>query len=214
MPRQPVCYPPDPEIVAGFERIRERLEIPAEFPQDVLQEATEAAAVGAQVPDSAAAKIRDVRDIPFIAIGPAGSTDLDQAFAAQRSSDGYIVSYAIADVAASITPGGPIDREARVRGVTLYSPVRRTSLHPEATSENAGSLLAGRAWQALLWTIELDAAGVLGDARIERARVRNRQELSYRQAQDLAVSADPDEPIGLLERSANVALRSKPNEER
>ncbi len=198
MPRQPVRCPPDPEIVAGFERIRERLKIPAEFPQDVLQEAKEAAAAGPQVPDSAAANIRDARDIPFVAIDPAGSTDLDQAFAAQRSGDGYIVSYAIADVAAFITPGGPIDKEARVRGVTLYSPDRRTSLHPEAISENAGSLLAGRERQALLWTIELDAAGVLGDARIERARVRNRQELSYREAQDLAVSAGPDSPIGLL----------------
>ncbi|MDG1367674.1 MAG: hypothetical protein P8I99_13675 [Acidimicrobiales bacterium] len=103
MPRQPFRCPPDPEIVAGFERIRERLEIPAEFPQDVLQEAKEAAAAGPQVPDSAAAKIRDARDIPFIAIDPAGSTDLHQAFAAQRSGDGYIVYYAIADVAAFIT---------------------------------------------------------------------------------------------------------------
>ena len=198
MPRQPVRCPPDPEIVAGFERIRDRLEIPAEFPDEVLREAEEAAAAGPRIPDGAATEIRDARDIPFVAIDPQGSTDLDQAFAAHRSGDGYVVSYAIADVAAFVAPGGSIDREARTRGVTLYSPDRRTSLHPEAISENAGSLLEGRDRQALLWTIELDGDGVLGDARIERALVRNRRELSYREAQQLASTADADEPVGLL----------------
>lgn len=198
MPRQPVRCPPDPEIIAGFDRIRERLDIPPTFPAAVLHEAEQAAAAGPQIPAGAATEVVDARDIPFVAIDPEGSTDLDQAFAARRSGDGHVVSYAIADVAAFVTPGGHIDTEARERGVTLYAPDRRTSLHPEAISENAGSLLEGQDRQALLWTIELDAAGELTSARIERALVRNRQELSYRTAQSLAADAEPDEPIGLL----------------
>lgn len=198
MPRSPVRCPPDPAIVAGFERIRRQLAIPAHFPAAVLDEAEAAAAAGPRVPDGAHHDVRDARDIPFIAIDPVGSTDLDQAFAARRAHDGYVVSYAIADVAAFVAPGGAIDAEARARGVTLYSPDRRTSLHPEAISERAGSLLQGQDRQSLLWTIELDADGELGAARLERALVRNRSELSYRAAQDLVDVAAPDDPITLL----------------
>lgn len=198
MPRQPVRCPPDPQIIAGFERIRRRLEIPAEFPAAVLEEADRAAADGPRIPDGAASDVRDARDIPFVAIDPDGSTDLDQAFAAHRNGDAYTVSYAIADVAAFVAPGGAIDGEARDRGVTLYSPDRRTSLHPESISERAGSLLEGQDRQALLWTIELDADGTLGAARIERAMVRNRRQLSYRTAQSLVDTADPDDPLTLL----------------
>ncbi len=206
MPRQPVRCLPDPDVVAGFERIREQLQIPAEFPPHVLHEAEQAVAAGPKVPAGAAAEILDARDIAFVTIDPPGSTDLDQAFAARRSRAGYIVSYAIADVAAFIVPGGSIDGEARARGLTLYSPDRRTSLHPEVISEDAGSLLAGCERQALLWTIELDAAGALREARVERALVRNRCQLSYREAQKLAASAGSDEPVGLLREIGELRL--------
>ena len=84
------------------------------------------------------------RDLPLVAIDPPSSQDLDQAFAAEPLPSGYRVFYAIADVAALGDAGGVIDSEARTRGLTLYSPDRRTSLHPERINEDAGSLRAGQ----------------------------------------------------------------------
>ena len=170
-------------MVAGFRRIRDQLDVPPSFSDDVEAAASAARTAGPQIPPGAAASVRDARTIPFVAIDPPGSRDLDQAFAAEPTADGHRVFYAIADVAALVTPGGLVDVEARARGLTLYSPDLRTSLHPEAINEDAGSLLEGQERQALLWTIDLDGSGEIIDARLERARVINTAQLTYAEAQ-------------------------------
>lgn len=185
-------------MVAGFDRIRTELNVPTAFPDMVLQTAADSVATGPQIPPGADSSVVDARDLPFIAIDPPGSTDLDQAFFARRRGDGYTVFYAIADVAALVAPGGAVDLEARDRGLTLYSPDLRTSLHPESINEDGGSLLEGQDRQALLWTIEVDGEGVLGDARLERADVRTRHQLTYRAAQAQLATAGPDDALTLL----------------
>ena len=207
MPRHVVRCPPEPSFVAGFERIRAELDVPAAFPDEVLEAAHAAVRDGPTAPPGAADHVRDRRDIEFVAIDPAGSTDLDQAFAAERLGDGHRVYYAIADVAAWVAPDGPVDREARSRGLTLYSPDRRTSLHPESISEDAGSLLENQDRRALLWTIDLDGDGHLLDAHLERALVRNRRQLSYRVAQSELETADADHPLALLREIGERRIR-------
>ena len=64
----------------------------------------------------------------------------------------------------------------------MYSPDGRSPLHPASLSEGAASLLPDQERQALLWTIDLDDAGYLADAHLERALVRSRAQLTYRQA--------------------------------
>ena len=80
------------ELEAGFARIRTELGVPAAFPVPVLAEAERAEPA---ITDSDRV---DGRHLPLVAIDPAGSTDLDQAFAAERLRDGFRVRYAIADV--------------------------------------------------------------------------------------------------------------------
>ena len=64
--------------------------------------------------------------------------DLDQALHIERDGDGYVVHYAIADVAAFVTPGDPVDVEANRRGETLYGADSKVPLHPKVISEDAG----------------------------------------------------------------------------
>ncbi len=73
----------------------------------------------------------DATDIPFVTIDPAGSMDLDQAVhIAARPTGGFIVSYAIADVAAFVRPGSAVYAESLRRGQTLYLPDAPIRLHP------------------------------------------------------------------------------------
>lgn len=193
-------------MLEGFRRLRAELEVPQAFTDAVSAAAEESADRGPVLPPGAANKIRDARDIEFVAIDPEGSIDLDQAYSARRTKSGYRVFYAIADVASLVAPGGLIDDEARARGLTLYSPDMRTSLHPPRINEDAGSLLEGRDRRALLWSIDLDSHGEIVDAHIERATVRNRAQLSYRQAQRLIKVADPDDPLALLREIGRLRL--------
>ncbi len=163
------------EFEVGFANIRAELAVPETFPADVL-----AAAERATPPS---VERRDARSLDFIAIDPPGATDLDQAFAAEVTENGFRVFYAIADLGAFVEPGGPIDTEARERGATRYSPDLRTPLHPPAISEDRASLLPGLDRPALLWTIDLDDTGMPTSSHLERAVVQIREAISYAEAQ-------------------------------
>jgi exoribonuclease R len=64
----------------------------------------------------------------------------------------------------------------------MYSPDSRAPLHPPRLSEDAASLLPDVDRQALLWTIDLNDVGEIISANLERAVVRSRAKLSYRDA--------------------------------
>jgi len=184
VPRRHV-HPIEPVVGDGLARIRAELEVPASFPPEVLE-----AADALTVPTGDGRV--DRRDLPMLTVDPAGSTDLDQAFAIEPTDDGgHVVWYAIADVAALVEPGGAIDVEARRRGVTLYAPDRRAPLHPPALSERVGSLLPEQDRAAVLWRLRLDTAGRLVETTVERALVRSRAQLSYVEAQDRHRDGDP-----------------------
>ena len=180
-----------PTIAEAFAELRARQEIPTDFPPAAIAVATTAAAQP-RLPTF------DRTDLELITIDPPGSRDLDQALHLRRVGDGYLVSYAIADVAAFVTAGDPVDQEAQRRGQTLYAPDLRTPLHPLVLSEGAASLLPNVDRPALLWTLELDGRGELVETGVVRARVRSREQLSYQQAQREIDGGAPRETLALL----------------
>ncbi|WGX99068.1 RNB domain-containing ribonuclease [Nocardioides sp. L-11A] len=170
-----------PEIQEGLAAIAAELDLPAGFPAEVTAAAERAA-------DEVVLPELDRTDLPFLTIDPEGSMDLDQALHLERGrpgdkDSGYVVHYAIADVAAFVRPGDPVDVEANRRGETLYGAGTRIPLHPPVLSEDAASLLPDQVRPALLWTIRLDATGAQVDVRVERARVRSTARWSYVEAQ-------------------------------
>ena len=155
-----------------FATLRNTLGVPGDFASEVTDEARRIAE-SVELPDE------DATDIPFVTIDPLGSRDLDQAVHIASTGSGYLVSYAIADVAAFVRPGGAIDLEAHRRGETLYFPDLRVPLHPAVLSEGAASLLPGQVRPAVLWRMELDAAGDVRSVDVRRARVRSTAQLDY-----------------------------------
>jgi len=114
----------------GIKAIQAEQKLQPDFPADVVAAAVEAAK-NPRLPDL------DRTDLPFVTIDPVGSMDLDQAMHLERDGDGYVVHYAIADVAAFVEPGGPIDLEARRRGESMYGADDKVPLHPTELSEGA-----------------------------------------------------------------------------
>ncbi|MCD4535461.1 RNB domain-containing ribonuclease [Nocardioides sp. cx-169] len=183
----------------GIERIRGELEVSPDFPPEV-EEAAAAAAAAPRLPDL------DRTDIAFVTIDPEGAMDLDQALHIERAGDGYVVHYAIADVAAFVSPGDPVDVEAHRRGETLYGADSKVPLHPKVISEDAGSLVEGQVRPALLWTIRVDELGEGTDVHVERARVRSTAKLSYEQAQRAVDEGTGGEVLTLLQEIGELRL--------
>lgn len=161
-----------PTEALSFAAIRTELEVPATFPDAVLADARES--VG-----RVAGEHRERLDLPLVSIDPPGSLDLDQALHVERSTDGYLLRYAIADVGAVVSPGAAMDREAWARAVTLYSPDTRTPLYPPELSEAAASLLPDEDRLALVWTFGLDPDGELSTVDLRRRTVRSVARLDY-----------------------------------
>ena len=175
-----------------LDAIRAELEVPREFPADVIEEAERVAAQPLSLPE------RDESELPFLTIDPPGSMDLDQAMHLSREGDGYRVRYAIAHLESFVEPGGAIDTEARRRGQTIYAPDKRIPLHPPVLSEGAASLLPGEVRPAYVWDIRLDSRGEHTAAEVYPAMVRSVDRLDYAQAQESIDGGTDDERLALL----------------
>ena len=184
----------------GIAEIQRELEVSPAFPAEV-EEAAAAAVANPRMPEL------DRTDLPMVTIDPAGSKDLDQALHLARVDGGYVLHYAIADLAAFIAPGDPVDLEAHKRGQTLYGADSRVPLHPTAISEGGGSLLPDQVRPSLLWTITMDGEGSRTDVKVERARVRSRAQLDYPGAQKLIDDGGADESLMLLKEVGELRLK-------
>ena len=169
------------ELRAGFDRIRADLALPGDFPADVLTEAERAAdAVLADLfaPVDGERPI-DRRDVDFVTLDPITSTDLDQAFFIEMDADDVVLSYAIADVARFVEPGGAIDQEAWRRGVTVYLPDGRSTLYPRRLSDDAASLLPDVERPAIVFRVRIRPDGGVALDAVERSVIRSRAKLAY-----------------------------------
>jgi exoribonuclease R len=181
----------NPEIAAAFADLRDSLDVELGFPDDVQADA-EKSVRSPRLPDT------DETSIPFVTIDPPESIDLDQALHLERDGKGFRVRYAIADVAAFVEPGGPMDREAHERGQTLYAPDENARLYPPELSEGAGSLLPDETRPAILWTMDLDETGEGVEVDVRRALVRSREKLDYDSVQRSLDDGNASESLQLL----------------
>lgn len=171
----------DDALARSLAQLRHDLDVPSGFPREVDDEAD--AAARAVSCDPVTEALDDLRDVDFVTIDPAGSRDLDQAVHLERTTDGAVLHYAIADVPAYVVAGGALDAEARRRGQTLYAADGRIPLHPPVIGEDAASLLPGQDRRAFVWRFELDAEARPVTTTLRRAVVRSRAQWSYVDAQ-------------------------------
>ena len=183
----------------GIAMIQSQLKVSAEFAPEV-EEAALRAAESPRLPDL------DRTDLPLITVDPPDSMDLDQALHIAREGSGYVVHYAIADVAAFVQPGDPVDVASHERGETLYGADSKVPLHPTVLSEGAASLLPDQVRPALLWTIHVDDTGEGTDVQVERARVRSTAKLDYAEVQRAIDEGTADETLRCLREVGELRL--------
>jgi ribonuclease R len=122
---------------------------------------------------------RDLTELPTFTIDPASARDFDDAISARREGKGIRVWVHIADVAAHVRPGSPLDLEARRRANSTYVPGAVEPMLPRALSEEACSLAPGVERLAVTAEIELDGSGRPRAAGFYRSRIRSGARLDY-----------------------------------
>ena len=173
--------------------------IPDVFPPAALREAQAAVPAGLRGRE-------DWRDIAFVTIDPPDAKDHDDAVHAVPDTDpknpgGHVISIAIADVAHYVHPGSALDREALIRGNSVYFPDRVVPMLPERISNDLCSLRPNEDRAALAVRIVVAADGRKRAHTFHRVLMRSAARLSYAQAQDaIDGRADDGSPSGWLRR--------------
>ncbi len=166
--------------------------IPVQFPDRVLEET-------ANLTPFRRGNRSDLRSIPLITIDPRDARDHDDAVWAEPAEDGGInIVVAIADVAAYVRPGSALDREARIRGNSVYFPDRVVPMLPERISNDLCSLREKEERPALACFMQFDKDGTKSGHRFERVIMRSHAKLAYEDAQaaiDGQLSLDVTAPI-------------------
>jgi len=128
--------------------------------------------------------LKDFTHLPFVTIDNEGSKDLDQAVYVEKCGTGFIIFYAIADASYYIRPGTALFREALRRGASYYFPDYSVPMLPRELSEGIISLNPQQERRALVFIMEIDAAGNTLRTDIVRGRIISRDKLSYNGVQE------------------------------
>src|SRR6059036_3037757 len=159
--------------------------LPAEFPKDVLDQAER---ISEQIGARQLEGCEDLRKEFVVTIDPDDARDFDDAIQVEKIKNGWRLGVHIADVAAYVEPGSPLDREARRRGNSVYLPDRVIPMLPERLSNVVCSLKPGvdRLTQSVF--IHFDKNGVVRSARFAHSVIRSVHRLTYKQAYAILTS--------------------------
>ncbi len=146
----------------------------------------------------------DLRDLPLVTIDPSDARDHDDAVYAHADEDpgnpgGHVVWVAIADVAAYVTPGSALDREARKRGNSSYFPDRVVPMLPDRLSGDLCSLHEGVARACIAVRMVFDEGGHKLSHGFHRGLMRSVASLTYEEAQAAVEDAPSDRAAPLVD---------------
>jgi ribonuclease R len=151
--------------------------IPHRFPDDVLEQAR---SLPGEIPAEEIAKRQDFRDLDIVTIDGETARDFDDAVWVEKLADGnWGLQVHIADVSYYVHPGSPIDREAAIRGTSVYFPDRAVPMLPVELSTDQCSLRPNEDRLVLSALLEIDPKGDVVKQTFTRGVIRSVERMTY-----------------------------------
>jgi ribonuclease R len=164
------------DMGVDIEIILRKHHIPHEFPPEVIAEAE---SVAKQPGPKELEGRRDFRDLPIVTIDGETARDFDDAVYVERKTGGWQLQVHIADVAHYVLRGSALDREARLRGTSVYFPDRAVPMLPEALSNDICSLKPGVDRLVMSVLMNLDEHGEITSADFASGVIHSAARMTY-----------------------------------
>lgn len=165
------------EIGVDVEIIIRKHHLPHVFPDEALAEAQ---ATPQQAAEADLAGRRDFRDLPIVTIDGEAARDFDDAVCVRPLPGGHFeLQVHIADVAHYVRRGSALDREARLRGTSVYFPNRAVPMLPEELSNGICSLNPRLDRLVMSAIMEMDATGKMMRAEFTPGVIRSAERMTY-----------------------------------
>ena len=165
-------------------------ELPSKFPDEVNKEAEK---LEDEVAASDIKNRKDLRENIIFTIDGEDAKDLDDAVKVTRLGSGnYILDVHIADVSHYVREKTNLEKEARIRGTSIYMLGRVIPMHPRKLSNGICSLNAGKDRLALSCTMEINKQGQIISSDIYKSVIRVTERMSYTDVQKILDKSDEE----------------------
>ena len=163
-------------------------DLPYEFPEAVKREAEDMAE---EVSKSEIANRLDLRFEEIFTIDGEDAKDLDDAVQVKETENGtYILGVHIADVSHYVREDSFLDREAIIRGTSVYMLDRVIPMLPVELSNGICSLNAGKDRLTLSVIMEIDKNGKVISSDIKKGIIKVTERMSYKGVQTVLDNYD------------------------
>ena len=172
-------------------------DLPHEFPKDAEKQAKQISPV---VAEKDWAGREDIRDLPLVTIDGETARDFDDAVYCAPEKGGYRLVVAIADVSHYVQTGDALDREAILRGNSVYFPRRVIPMLPEELSNGLCSLNPQVDRLCMVCDMHVSSSGDIGKYRFYPSVMHSQARLTYTQVAEMLAQPDGE----LAKRNAAI----------
>jgi ribonuclease R len=134
----------------------------------------------------------DLRDIQHVTIDGETAKDFDDAIAVQKMRNGFRLYVSIADVSHYVQPGSELDKEAYLRGTSIYFPGRVIPMLPERLSNGLCSLVPGEDRYAFTAILDFDRKGHLKKKEFSKSIICSAQRFTYTTVRQILTDRNPE----------------------
>ena len=182
-----VLGPPNQAGIDMLSLIKE-YNLPARFPEPVVQEAQEC---GTEINKKEIPNRVDLRDHIIFTIDGEDAKDLDDAVRVIKLENGnYRLDVHIADVSHYVKDESLLDREAYIRGTSIYLLGRVIPMLPRELSNGICSLNAGQDRFTLSCSMEIDNKGNVISSEVYKAVINVTERMNYKDVQTILDKSD------------------------
>ncbi|OGR64601.1 MAG: hypothetical protein A2X34_05090, partial [Elusimicrobia bacterium GWC2_51_8] len=195
------------EVLGEPDNVRVRItallrarDIIEDFPKEVLAQSS---AFGSQLESAQWKGREELFGLPIVTIDGADAKDFDDAVSLERlGGDMVRLGVHIADVGHYVKTGSALDKEAYLRGTSVYLPDRVVPMLPPALSNNLCSLVPGQPRLTLSAFMDINTAGKVTRRRLAQTVIRSCRRFTYEEVQSLL----DGQKVGAVPRAAEEAV--------
>ncbi|MCD6548129.1 MAG: ribonuclease R [Thermodesulfobacterium sp.] len=184
-------------------------ELPHLWPYKVKKEL---ARIPSEVTPEDKEKRKDLTKIPLVTIDGENARDFDDAICVKRTKRGYKLWVAIADVSHYVLKNTFLDKEAYLRGTSVYFPNMVVPMFPEKLSNHLCSLNPNVERLAMVVEIDFSKDGEIIKKDFYEAVIKSHARLTYTEVKKMIVDKDKNtiqkykDLYPMLDTAAELAL--------
>ena len=185
-------------------------DLPYEFPESVINEAK---AIKQEVSKKDIPNRLDLRNKIIFTVDGEDAKDLDDAVSVEKLKNGnYLLNVSIADVSYYVQEKSKLDKEAIIRGTSIYMLDRVIPMLPKELSNGICSLNQKEDRFAITVLMEINSKGEVASSDIQKSIIKVTRRMSYKEVQTIldVINNEEDKKIFNLKDKEKLLEECKP----